>query len=100
MWKKSKRPKRFQETQKKRFRRRNVNNNNQEEVNNNIVLNVENNHTEDSNLNLHTGRIHGKVKNLSTVQLTHGQQSLLELGPKFCPIEHEINRARFQKLSS
>lgn len=50
-----------------------------------------------SELNNHESRIHGNVKNLSSQELTEHQYSVLELGPKFCPVEHDINRARFQK---
>ena len=46
---------------------------------------------------VHISRIHGKVKNLSSMELTETQLSVLELGPKFCPVEHDINRARYQK---
>ena len=46
---------------------------------------------------VHISRIHGKVKNLSSRELTETQLSVLELGPKFCPVEHDINRARYQK---
>ena len=60
-------------------------------------MNVENCNQNISDLNEHMDRLHGKVKNLSTHQLTEHERSLLELGPKFCPIEHDINRARFQK---
>ena len=42
-------------------------------------------------------RLGAKVKNLSSKELTAGQSHLLELGPKFCPVEHDIDRARFQK---
>ena len=31
------------------------------------------------------------------MELTETQLSVLELGPKFCPVEHDINRARYQK---
>ena len=46
---------------------------------------------------VHSSRIHGKVKNLSSMELTETKLSVLELGPKFCPVEHDINRARYQK---
>ena len=51
----------------------------------------------DSQLNEHVSRIHGNIKNLSSLELTESQQGLLDLGPKFCPVEHDINRARFLK---
>ena len=31
------------------------------------------------------------------MELTETKLSVLELGPKFCPVEHDINRARYQK---
>ena len=61
------------------------------------VVNVENNLLPGTELNNHVSRLHGKVKNLSSVEFTADQQSLLELGPKFCPVEPDINRAKFQK---
>ena len=42
-------------------------------------------------------RITGKVKNLSSRQLRVPEKELLEKGPKFCPVEQDIDRARFQK---
>ena len=65
--------------------------------NNNNVTNVNTDLYTNSNLCDHVSRIHGKVKNLSSQQLTQDQLTLLELGPKFCPVEHDINRARLQK---
>ena len=65
--------------------------------NNNNVTNVNTDLDTNSNLCDHVSRIHGKVKNLSSQQLTQDQLTLLELGPKFCPVEHDINRARLQK---
>ena len=52
---------------------------------------------QEGNSDVHFSPIHGKVKNLSSVELTEAQESILELGPKFCPVEHDINRARYQK---
>jgi hypothetical protein len=42
-------------------------------------------------------RLGAKIKNLSSKELTAGQLQLLELGPKFCPVEHDIDRSRFQR---
>ena len=42
-------------------------------------------------------RITGKVKNLSSRPLEVPEQELMEMGPKFCPVEPDIDRARFQK---
>ena len=75
----------------RRFRRQNTANNENMNVGN---VNVENVNSELSN---HVSRIHGNVKNLSSQELTEHQFSVLELGPKFCPVEHDLNRARFQK---
>ena len=65
--------------------------------NNNNVMNVENINQNSDSMDEHVNILHGKVKNLSTHQLTEHERALLELGPKFCPIEHDLNRARFQR---
>ena len=62
-----------------------------------IVTNVESADIPSSSMNDHEGRLHGNVKNLSSQELTGAKRELLELGPKFCPVEHDINRARLQK---
>ena len=52
----------------------------------------------DSNQNVMPAfRITGKVKNLSSRQLRVPEKEFLEKGPKFCPVEQDIDRARFQK---
>ncbi len=61
------------------------------------VTSVESSDSLGSNMNNHMNNIHGKVKNLSSKQLTDDQDKVLSLGPKFCPIEKDIDRARFQK---
>ena len=48
-------------------------------------------------MNDHERRLHGNVKNLSAQELTGAKREVLELGPKFCPVEHNINRAQLQK---
>ena len=61
------------------------------------VQNVGTDSEQEVHSEVHTSRIHGKVKNLSSIELTEAQVTVLELGPKFCPVEHDINRARYQK---
>ena len=50
-----------------------------------------------SSMNDHERRLHGNVKNLRAQELAWAKRELLEWGPKFCPVEHDINRARLQK---
>ena len=42
-------------------------------------------------------RINGKVKNLSSKVLDRYEKEVLELGPKFCPVERDLDRAKLQK---
>ena len=42
-------------------------------------------------------RINGKVKNLSSRNLDKDEKDILELGPKFCPVEIDLDRSRLQK---
>ena len=75
----------------RRFRRRNPR---LEHTNNNTEETEEiNNNEEEINAN----NLGSKVKNISSKDLTEDQRKLLELGPKFCLVEHDIDRARFQK---
>ena len=71
-----------QNKRQRRFKRREV-------VNvNNVVI--------DFNANPEC-RITGKVKNLSSRPLEVPEQELMEMWPKFSPVEPDIDRARFQK---
>ena len=87
-------PCRNKKRKNRRFRRHIPNASQQSEIN---VTNVMIASESSSDLNDHVSRIHGNVKNLSSHELTEHERSVLELGPKFCPVEHDINRARFQK---
>ena len=42
-------------------------------------------------------RFGGKIKNISSRDLTENEKKVLELGAKLCPVEHDIDRARLQK---
>ena len=42
-------------------------------------------------------RINGKVKNISSCRLDQCKREVLELGPKFCPVERDLDRAKLQK---
>ena len=52
---------------------------------------------EDDSIEPEENRINGKVKNLSSKVLDEYERSVLELGPKFCPVENDLDRARLQK---
>ena len=57
-----------------------------------------NEHTDDNNNNtIEPNNLEAKVKNSSSRELTEHEQKLLELGPKFCLVEHDIKRGKLQK---
>ena len=68
-------------------KQRHQNNNDDNEANEDV------NNNEEEEVN----QLEGKVKNLSSRELTELEKELLELGPKFCLVEHDIDRARYQK---
>ena len=58
-----------------------------------INLNNETEHSVDGDINnneveVDDDRLRGKVKNISSRILTEHERNLLELGPKFCLVEH------------
>ena len=74
----------------RRFRRRRT----RAENNNSSAMNEPN----DSNNNeIVLNVLEAKVKNISSRELTEHETKLLELGPKFCLVEHDVDRARIQK---
>ena len=58
--------------------------------------NDENNNNEIENNIPNSDRISDKVKNISSYTLENDQKKLLELGPKFCPVDFDLDRARLQ----
>ena len=85
----------------RRFRRRNnrnvVNNNNEEGAN---AATNEDIDGDNNDINVNSDQVRNrdcKVKNISSKDLTEHQQKLCELGPKFCIVDHDIDRARYQK---
>ena len=93
-------PKEKSKRKNRHFKRQHPEDSQENMENNDLNINVANvNRDNDDNgdLSNHVSRIHSNVKNLSSQELTEHQHSVLELGPKFCPVEHDINRARFQK---
>ena len=62
-----------------------------------VPVDSANNDNEDAAEVTPTNRLTGKVKNISSKQLSEHELEVIQLGPKFTPVQKDLDRAKLQR---